>query len=183
MKTFEEVMELTRTVSSNTALEDPEAKALYECCMGVLCGGLVVEIGCQLGRSSSLIAQVAKEECFHHSHIDPYIENPEYLGPWIAMMHKIGHPFTLHCMKSDRAVHLIQRQIDLLFVDGDHEYKAVMEDLSRYGYKIAKGGILAMHDYGRDSLPGVYRAATEFLNDDEWDQVQVAGTLGVWRRR
>ena len=58
-----------------------------------------------------------------------------------------------------------------------------MIDLRTLCPLIKAGGILTMHDYGRDSLPGVYKAATEYLKDDKWDQTGVYGTLGVWRRR
>ena len=57
--TFEEVMKLTRTVSGCAALEEAEALGLYNACAQVTESGLVVEVGCQLGRSSSLIRQMA----------------------------------------------------------------------------------------------------------------------------
>ena len=191
MKTFDEVMELTRTVSSNTALEDPEAKALYDCCLQVPFGGLVVEIGCEFGRSSSILAQVAREGSFHTIHVDPYKQNLEILKKWHEMMWLIGgdddHRYTHICMKSVQATWLLEMLcddgIDLAFIDGDHEYGGVMEDLQIVGPMVKQGSFLAMHDYGRESLPDVYRAAGEYLKDDEWDQVTIAGTLGVWRKK
>lgn len=183
MKTFEEVMVLTRTVSSNTALEDPEAKALYECCLQVSRNGTVVEIGCECGRASSLIIQMAKECGFYWYHIDPYIKHPKYEIDWLGTMWSIDVCFGFVNMTSKEAINEVPAIIDLLFIDGDHSYDAVLSDLTLYCPRLRTGGVLTMHDFGRDSLPDVYRAATEYLKDDEWDQVQVAGTLGVWRRR
>jgi len=183
MKTFDEVMELTRTVSSNTALEDPEAELLFEVCRRVSRNGTVVEIGCECGRSSSLILQVAKECGFLSYHIDPYIEHPEYMAQWIQMMERIDFIFSFKNMKSAEAINEVPALIDLLFIDGDHSYEAVLSDLTLYCPRVGHGGILAMHDFGRPSLPDVYRAAREYLKGDEWDEVQLAGTLGVWRKK
>lgn len=189
VKTFEEVMQLTRTVSSDTALSDEEAKGLYDACLMVPLGGMVVEVGCQLGRSSSLIAQLAHDKPFRSVHIDPYTDQPEYLRQWHEMMWEIGgrdHAYLHLCMRTQQAsryIHdLCRSGIDLAYIDGDHEYPGVLADLETLCPGILPRGHLAMHDYGHDSLPGVYKAAREYLKDDEWDQVGVYGTLGVWRK-
>lgn len=179
---FDEMMILTRTVSSPTALDDEEAKALFYACCGIPDGSSIVEIGCQLGRSSSLLLQVAKARNLQTTHIDPYIENPEYLPQWIKMMHGIGYPFMFICARSEQVADAFG-DIGLLFIDGDHEYLAVRRDLNLFAGSVRSGGFLAMHDYRRDSLPDVTRAANEYLEDDIWDQISVAGTLGVWRKR
>lgn len=186
MKTFEEVMQFTRTVSSPTALSDEEAGALYRACWVVPFGGMAVEVGCQLGRSSSLISQVAWEKPFHSLHIDPFTDQPDFLRQWHETMCQIGgrdHFYTHLCMRTDQAAYLLLTlRFDLVYIDGDHEYPGVRTDLQTLCPLLREGGILCMHDYGRDSLPGVYRAATEYLKDDKWDQVTVAGTMGVWRK-
>jgi predicted O-methyltransferase YrrM len=41
---------------------------------------------------------------------------------------------------------LIQHGLDLLFIDGDHSYKGVKEDFSRYSLLVKKGGWIAFHD-------------------------------------
>lgn len=185
MKTFEEVMELTRTVSSNTALEDAEARALYECCCDVPMGGIVVEVGSQLGRSSSLILQAAKDIGFRSVHIDPYIENPEYLPKWSGTMKMIGYSFSLLCMRTVEAIPFLisLEHIDMAFIDGDHEYGGVITDLSWVADKVRPGGTLACHDYGRESLPDVFKAVNKYLESGQWEEVGIYGTLGVWRRK
>src|SRR5438876_9812604 len=95
---FEDVMQLTRTVSGEPACTDFDARALYDCLIQVPAGGLVVETGCQIGRSSSLIAQMARGIGFHSVHIDPYCTEPpgvaspsvEYMCSWVTMMRNIG---------------------------------------------------------------------------------------------
>lgn len=187
MKTFEEVMTLTRTVSSPTALSDEEARRIYEACAEVKYG-LVVEVGCQLGRSSSLIAQMAHDLLFKSIHIDPYTEQPDYMRQWHEMMWKIGgrdhNPYAHLCMRTDEAEEwLIVHRFDVAYIDGDHEYPGVMADLGILCPLMKRGGLLLMHDYSRDSLPGPLKAATEYLKPDEWKHLGVAGTMSTWRRR
>jgi len=51
--------------------------------------------------------------------------------------------------------------IDFLFLDADHEYKAVKEDLRLWFPKIKKGGIMAGHDYNEPC--GVKQAVDEYF--------------------
>ena len=55
-------------------------------------------------------------------------------------------------------------QIDVLFLDGNHEYGYVMEELRLLWPKMRKGGVLLGHDYykGRAGI-GVKKAAHEFF--------------------
>lgn len=186
---FEDVMQVTRKVSGSAALEDPEARALYDCCVQVPSGGIVVEVGCQLGRSSSLISQVGYAISYHTVHIDPYKEQEGYLQSWVDMMWRLGkdseeHAFTLLCMRTEQAKWLLQRlgPIDMAFIDGDHERAGVEIDLKLVAEWIKRGGLLTAHDYGRDSLPTVQGAIDGWM-DHRWEQLAGAGTLGVWRRK
>lgn len=45
--------------------------------------------------------------------------------------------------------------VDMVFVDGDHSTDGVVGDARAWLPRIAPGGIIAFHDYGRESLPGV----------------------------
>lgn len=48
------------------------------------------------------------------------------------------------------------RPIDLLFVDGDHAYAGVKQDVEAYGALVAPGGLIVLHDVlRRPSLPGI----------------------------
>lgn len=49
--------------------------------------------------------------------------------------------------------------IDLLFIDGDHEYESVKKDIQDYVPKVKHGGLIIFHDYG--SWDGVTRAVKE----------------------
>lgn len=189
MISFDDVMKVTRGVSSETALHDEEARALYEACCEVPRDGLVVEIGCQLGRSSSVIAQVGRARGYHSVHIDPFTSQPEYLKGWVEMMAQVGgdfeHEFTLLCMRTAQAEWLLARMgpIDLAYIDGDHTLPGVLMDVALVASRVRAGGLLTAHDYGRESLPDVWEGIRPCVTNGNWDEVTVAGTLGVWRRR
>ena len=41
---------------------------------------------------------------------------------------------------------LAGRQIDFLFIDGDHTYEGVKQDFQMYSPLVRKGGVVAFHD-------------------------------------
>lgn len=72
-------------------------------------------------------------------------------------------------------------EIDLVFIDGDHSYEHVLEDIKLWYPKI-KRGLIAGHDYARHGdVLGIRRAVVEFFgtnhtytsldHDDVWYHV------------
>lgn len=92
---------------------------------------------------------------------------------------------------------------DLIYVDGDHDYKGVCEDLESARTKVKPGGIMALNDYyrfewqflgerGRWGAYGVMHAANEFLvrYSKDWEvayytfgPTDSGGDLGLRRLR
>lgn len=66
---------------------------------------------------------------------------------------------------SDYGLSWRKKNIDLLFVDGDHSYAGVMNDLSSWYPNVVKGGYIIMHD----CLPGsdVEAAMDNFFGQKE----------------
>jgi len=58
------------------------------------------------------------------------------------------------------AQHFQDRSLDIVYIDGDHTYEAVVKDLAAWHPKIKKGGILCGDDIG---WSGVKRAVDEFF--------------------
>jgi hypothetical protein len=180
--TFAQVMALTDTVSSPTAFDEDACRLLYDTLLTIPDESHVVEIGCEYGRSSSLIGQVGKEKRLNMTFIDCF--DGEVRESWMAMMTtQVKCAFTLHAVKT---ANLSQRHlplsIHLAHIDGDHSTKGVSKDCSAMLPRIAYGGYLSFHDYGRDSLPDVKTTVDMFIRSYCWQEVGYAGTLLVMRR-
>ncbi len=57
---------------------------------------------------------------------------------------------------------IIRNDLAAVYIDGDHSYEAVRDDIKAWLPKVRKGGILAGHDYGA-GWPGVQKAVHEIL--------------------
>lgn len=57
--------------------------------------------------------------------------------------------------------------LDFVFIDADHSYEAVKEDIEAWTPKVRMGGIVSGHDYYvfRSGNDGVIRAVDEFVKD------------------
>ncbi len=51
--------------------------------------------------------------------------------------------------------------LDFVFIDADHSYEAVRDDIRNWRPKVRRGGWLGGHDYRSDKWPGVVRAVDE----------------------
>ena len=69
-----------------------------------------------------------------------------------------------------------QGVLDLVFIDGDHSFEAVRDDLDAWWPTLRPGGTLAGHDYAIYS-PGVVRAVLKFAAKQ---QAMLFLGLDVW---
>lgn len=61
-----------------------------------------------------------------------------------------------------KAKHFVMKEkADMVFIDADHRYAAVMEDIQKAMELLRNGGIISGHDYNRDDWPGVKRAVLD----------------------
>jgi predicted O-methyltransferase YrrM len=168
-----------------TAMTRRECEELWNLLMRVPSEGLVVEVGCQLGRSSSLIQQAKNVIGFNSIHIDPYTDQESTAASWLGMMMAIGgrdHTICFLCMRTEQAEWCLGSSIDLAFIDGDHQLEGVRSDLQIVASKIRRGGYLACHDVDHPDYPGVRQALDEFLTP-AWHTIGYFDSLGVWIRK
>jgi len=57
---------------------------------------------------------------------------------------------------------LQNKSIDLVYIDADHSYEAVKQDLNLSYEIVKKGGFICGHDYTNHMFPDVVRAVDEF---------------------
>ena len=73
--------------------------------------------------------------------------------------------------------------IDLLFLDGDHGYEAVLRDYRDWAAKIRPGGCIAMHDVVHGVHEGPRRVVDEVVRaDPAWIEQRYVGSMFVARR-
>ena len=78
-------------------------------------------------------------------------------------LYKYRHKIKWIKRKSANAAKLIaDNSLDFVYIDGDHNYEFVIEDLSLYYPKVKKGGLFSGHDY--NVYESVKRAVDEFVN-------------------
>lgn len=126
-----------------------------------------VEIGCNLGRSSSVLGLIAKERKCNLVCIDNFIEVPngisssdEVKQQFEKNMHDVEAEYKLMAMDSKEASSKYRQEIDLLFIDGDHSYEGVKEDIRLWVRRVKKGGAVLFHDYLGSNF-GVKKAVDE----------------------
>ncbi len=68
-------------------------------------------------------------------------------------------------MKSEDAVDFIPDDLDMVYIDGNHEYEYVKKDINIYYEKVKSGGIIGGHDIkGNSNEDNVHRAVFEFAD-------------------
>jgi len=81
-----------------------------------------------------------------------------------ARLDKYGHKIKWIKKKSVDATKLIAyNSLDFVYVDGNHTYESVKEDIFLYYPKVKKGGLLSGHDYEYKS---VKQAVDEFVSKE-----------------
>jgi predicted O-methyltransferase YrrM len=138
---------------------------------------VIVEVGSYKGRSTRALA----DHCPGVVHaVDPWANyvndngteskqiNPEAAWPQFQENmkdHLASGKLQVHRGTLATALGLRDLKADMVFIDGDHRYEAVMEDVRIARELLRKGGLLCGHDYRHKSWPGVKRAVNELFGE------------------
>jgi len=146
-------------------------------------GGKFVEIGCWLGRSIAAMSSFCSElqtpnsvlpalhvvDTFcgepaneeHRLHLSAHGGNVE--KAFRANMAALGVDVQIHSKPSvEAAKDFSDESIDAVFIDGDHSFEAVKQDIMAWLPKVKPGGILCGHDIDE---AGVWKAVTRLYGD------------------
>ncbi len=125
----------------------------------------VLEIGARYGESSKIILKYLNVDTYNI--VDPYASYDEYINDGFndiigqdkdneifktvkRELYKIHDDINFYRTFSNNknTINKIKdNSIDLIFIDGNHSYKYVLEDLENYAPKLKKGGILCGDDF------------------------------------
>lgn len=92
-----------------------------------------------------------------HAFLPPFIENSKNAAH-IKMMPYTGR-YQFIEMFSNEASKYVPNQLDFVYIDGNHSYDFVMNDITTWYEKIRTDGVIGGHDY---NLPEVKRAVDDF---------------------
>lgn len=117
-------------------------------------GGVFGEIGFSRG-TSALALLIAAEECDGHVYSMDIV--PCWEGRDRIQAADLYERFSF--IQGDSAVMRFPEELDLLFIDGSHEYSDVKMDYERHRDRVRTGGVILFHD--PVSWPGVGRFLEE----------------------
>ncbi len=152
---------------------------------------ILIEVGSFLGKSTAYMAERIKASPnfpLHFFAVDPWDEK-DYADWWITCCNPFPHPWPVpeligktlweafHFSMRETGSHLWINQLRMkslpaakrfedgsvffVFIDADHRYEAVKDDIAAWLPKIRPGGIIAGHDYYATDWPGVAQAVDE----------------------
>ncbi len=173
-------------------LTNREGQLLYSAAAACQGKGVIVEIGSWKGKSTIWLAQGvkdSKQKTLIYA-IDPHTGSPEHQKDntkvWTfdifqkninnAGVAGIIHPII---KTSADAIEHIKNPIELLFIDGAHEYESVLEDYTLYRPLVIDGGFIAFHD---TPWPGVEQLMKEILRRDSFKNVYFTDTLLIGQK-
>jgi predicted O-methyltransferase YrrM len=146
-------------------LTDEEGEALYELARSCTGKGVIVEIGSWKGKSTVCLGIGSQEgERVPVYAIDPHADYR--FGDFKTNVERarIAELVRPIASLSQAAADRFEEPIELLFVDGSHEYDLVLEDFEKWVPKVVDGGWVAFHDTTWTAGPrkvvgqGVYRS-------------------------
>lgn len=76
-----------------------------------------------------------------------------------------------------------EQKIDLLFIDGNHDYESVKKDYDLWSPLVPSGGIIILHDVEANHVDGPKRMFNEqLLNNNQWKDVCIIGEMGIAKK-
>jgi len=114
-----------------------------------------VEVG--LWKADFAKFMLERDKSLHWIGVDPYFEygkRRRKQKDWnsihqrvIDKMKPFGDRFTLIRKPSHQGAFDIPDNVDFVFIDGNHDYDVVINDILLYEKKVRQGGIVSGHDY------------------------------------
>ncbi len=191
-------------------LSPAEAKTLYDLAKSLHNDHpVIVEIGSFLGQSSVLLGNGLHGKLEPTLYcIDPFnadgddYSKSSYAGFEKTQAFSLRDQFNAN-LKKNGVSEVIQvltgystdfapsfkEEIDLLFIDGNHEYKAVLRDFQDWSPMLKPGGLIAFHDVvyepkSKDDFPGPGLVVKQnILDNSNWREVQLVDSLLIARKK
>lgn len=158
--------------------------------------GVIVEVGCWLGRSSSYVAGLARARGLTLVCVDAWAGSSDRFDAQYRKLlanRDIEAEFRRHldalALAADirrtpslaAAATFAPSSVDLVFLDASHDEAAITADIAAWWPTLRAGGILAGHDY-RDDHPGVVAAVDHAVAQHGLTLTRGPGSLWALRQ-
>jgi len=163
-----------------------------------------VEVGLGKGPTTGYILKNIKDKDFRMWGVDPFLEYFGRIGSDKKVYNKLysksvqgmnaNERKVLLAIGGDKRYTLIRKMsseavkdfepesIDIVFIDANHNYEYVLEDIDKWSKIVKSGGIVSGHDYfpnpKKSRAPGVKKAVDEYAKVHGIDFRRAADT--VW---
>jgi predicted O-methyltransferase YrrM len=180
----------------NGWLSDAQAQRLWTCAQALTPPGRIVEIGSFQGRSTIVLARAAAPGVEIVA-IDPHAGNdrgPQELDGFEAEAANDNVTFNANLQAAgvaDRVRHVrklssdahgdVDGAVDLLYIDGAHRYRPALDDIQRWGARVAPGGTMLIHD-SFSSIGVTLAIARQLFAGADFTYVGRSGSLTEYRR-
>ncbi len=145
-----------------------------------------VEVGGWLGRSAAYMAveiinsgkkiKFDVVDIWDTSKHESYVEIIKRYGispyeQFIKNMQSVLHVVEpVRMLSTDAAKKYANESLDFVYIDADHTYEALKEDITAWFPKVKQGGILGGHDYCQ-SFPGVIKIVDEVFKSPNVEEI------------
>lgn len=142
-----------------------------------------VEIGVHLGVNAFNMLSVLPNLKMLYL-VDPYLDDRYGTGGYrkgvmLSHLKRFDDRITLVQNSSSVAVDSIPDGVDFVFIDGNHDYGFVKDDIGLYYPKIVMGGVLGGHDYSL-RCRGVVHAVEEFMQNHDGCVLEFGDSTDWW---
>lgn len=180
MKPFEEIELNLIDLKTRGLMGAPELRAVYDYIVSGVDNPLVVELGAYCGAGSFVMANAVSQkggrlvcvDCFKTEFDAQTFSGNNARREWHRVMDGFKNVKLYDIDTIQGAVKFdldFGNNIDFLFVDADHSYNGVLNDLKLWSRFVKPSGVIVLHDYYNDAFPGVKLAAEDYLRG--WDPV------------
>lgn len=138
-----------------------------------------VEIGCYAGGSACLMLQRPNTRVISIDLGQPIPKETVYYN--VKNLNKFNNSYN-YLEGNSQTNEMVSRlkeltnEIDILFIDGDHSYQAVINDFMLYEELVKSGGYIVFDDYRDEGCPGTKKAVDEIVESVKERYINI-GTL------
>lgn len=173
-------------------LQPADALKIYE--LAYFSQGDILELGCHQGLSASILSQANKDNGNKKYIITNDIqENFLHIAANNLEERKLSNKISYHLGDAAELCRTLAkegRSFDLVFIDHDHSYSAVLDVCNELRKIVNTGGMCLFHDYNtirnlndENKDYAVYQAVHDGLPTTEFDFYGIYGCTGLFRKK